>query len=363
MTTSHGDETATASAASSPTALPPLTTIAPTHRSTRSHFTLPHLTPRSDALFTLPHLTPRSDALFTPRHTGDAASHPHPLSLTTSASPVVESALPPTRAVAALTHTLVLPGTAAGGIDQPLSPRARALLSAPVSHSARTNNNASAPDDEAAPSLDRPSSLSATAASVMAHIRSLTGRASASVSPRPISPDTADPRPHTPAAARQSAPTPSEQLHRSAEQSQRQVYDISPSSTARPSAITPSPTSTPRRHQSAPSMRQSIAQPAPQPLHQRLFSALDSDGNGFIGTQDLLRAVRAVRRRAAGGGSSSSSEAGQERRDEALVECMLSMASWDDDEDADVDEQRGQLSYLGFERMVATHWPASVVSQ
>lgn len=62
-----------------------------------------------------------------------------------------------------------------------------------------------------------------------------------------------------------------------------------------------------------------------------------------------------------GGGGSGRLSVG--RSDELLVECMLSMASVDDDGEEDVEAASGQLSFVEFERMITQHWPTAVVSQ
>ena len=307
--------------------------LSPTHRAHRSHITLPPL-------------LSRPDPLFTPRHAPDTIVQPH--------TPSVE----PELCAASTTATKPAPDgrlfvfsepAVSGGLS---TARPHSLLSAPTSQTA--HNEASASEMNAVSSTQhehgRASSVSAATASVMSYIRTLTGRLSASVSPRPVSADSLDSRPLTPLSI---AHEPA------ASQPQQHVYDISPSSTAR-QPITPSTRSASRAASAQPLTHRPSTAVQPPSAHQRIFCALDYDGNGFIGTHDLLRAVRALKGRAAGGGSSE--RGGGSTSDELLVECMLSMASVDDD-DEDADTASGQLSFAEFRGMITRHWPTAVISQ
>ena len=360
MAEPHNTEVAASTSSHVPALKLPSLSLSPTHRTNHSHITLPHL-------------SPRGNQLFTSRRAIDTIARSNQLSARTSAEPVQQSTLhPPAAVVPPLGSSLSVPAvTAVNG--EALSARSHSLLSAPQSHTAR--NNASVSDVGEAGSVqathDRVQSISATTASVMAYIRALTSRPSASVSPRPITPDSPDSRPLTPASSADQSAGSSTQPQIDSYRSQvskhspqPHVYDISPSSTPRRHTITPStrptlPTHAPQQPPQPPSHRQSAAQ-QPPPLQQRIFSALDYDGNGYIGTQDLLRAVRAVKGRAAGGGGSGRGSSGS-RSDEVLVECMLSMASMDDEEE--VDSPSGQLSFGEFQRMIAALWPTALVSQ
>ena len=324
-----------------PALLLPFTALQPTHRINRS-------------LITLPHLTPRPQALFTPRRAIDTLAHPYSLPPSTTAEPAQAAQPPPAADASPDGSGLSVPAVAAVS-EEASAARSHTSLSAPSSHdTARTGASVAEAngDHPAQPTLARASSISASTASVVSYIRTLAARLSASVSPRPISPDTPDSQPLSPTSAAQQQPN--------VLQAQQYVYDISPSSTARPS-ISPSTRSTshatlPHTTQ-PPTHRHSTTQ---QALHQRVFTALDYDGNGFIGRQDLLRAIRVVRGWPLG--SDGSDRGGGGRSDEALVECMLAMASVDDEDD-EMDAPSGQLSSVEFQRMINKHWLTAVVSQ